>query len=1064
MKTLSMFRMLSFLLVCCATSVQADQIALLQSGLPETGSIRAVISEANGGYSVILTTGEVQTYSADETLLGRYSSRWLQTGPTSLDLHGIAVGRRHVVFRETKGLPLVEGTEQSGARPECRVERLSGGRDLTVFFTDRNPERWLFIEQEPDALGGFWALDENSQVFRYAADCRKDAIDLELSSVIAVSRHPLQAAAYVVDQEGTLTLAATDGVRWSLRLPDFGWISPVSVLKVIGDGVAVVSYLNSEAVHQWAGFDDLGNLLWIYQDAMPRQAYAFRQGVLIDSDQVKLLGPAGSIQWSEPVELTVIPTPINRWGNSHAVLPGVPVSHPTLDWADQTVSVELDTGEFRHWIKPREHRLAATLSDHQHLISNIPERRWDDNSSQRLYRLGTAPEPQPVALASGSVIETELGLILDDIGALAAVGNQDRVIMHVQDAQPAARPLLVVQRSDQKQHLVHRGLAANSATACLLVEIVETPDETGFIWRELALHCVDRRTGEPRFEPVVWTGRDGFLNPNMQDRIEILFYGPFPVGQLRAKLLSLDGDLLETDVPPGNDLVSDNRMVLSALFADSGHRVLVAAQRVGLLRPYEHENLMWGERGTFDFGFVTHRDRYHSPMVTLGHGKFAILARWRLGRPDGLTEEYELIVKSLHNANLRWAVPVDVSSENGLSVTASEQGFVVTEIADQELRVLHFDQDDGSLINQFHFPHWDVSALPTGQAAHAFTQVRAEGSQLGVATTLAGGTRVHWLSLNDGSLLATANTDVSAPALQSPMIMLNDRMTILGQANGPGHPGIAIAHLMSAPRQAAPEARISDLAGVWYHPSLTGQGWYFDVMHDVGRIFGAWFTFEPGDTLDHRGLRWYTAIGRFPGLDGMIDMTLYENTGGVFDSPPVTQGRAVGSMRLWQTIAGELQADINIESEGLRTGLDLKRLTLPNQQNGVQHWFDPATSGQGLLLGQPIDASGPLTAAWFTYEPANAVGGPTRQHWFTAFGSSGQTGMVREATLFRTTGGSLAMADTSNTQAVGSIRLTALACDRLLMEYQFDDSDLAGAFAGLSGTRTLQPASGCDLD
>ncbi|MGD9584892.1 MAG: hypothetical protein AB7V26_14645 [Lysobacterales bacterium] len=62
----------------------------------------------------------------------------------------------------------------------------------------------------------------------------------------------------------------------------------------------------------------------------------------------------------------------------------------------------------------------------------------------------------------------------------------------------------------------------------------------------------------------------------------------------------------------------------------------------------------------------------------------------------------------------------------------------------------------------------------------------------------------------------------------------------------------------------------------------------------------------------------------------------------------------------------------------------------------------------------------------------------------------------------RTLGGSFDELPTSNTQRVGTATVTRLACDRAELSYQFDDSEIAAAFRGISGNQILTRIGGCE--
>jgi hypothetical protein len=89
------------------------------------------------------------------------------------------------------------------------------------------------------------------------------------------------------------------------------------------------------------------------------------------------------------------------------------------------------------------------------------------------------------------------------------------------------------------------------------------------------------------------------------------------------------------------------------------------------------------------------------------------------------------------------------------------------------------------------------------------------------------------------------------------------------------------------------------LSGNWYGgPATSGQGFTVEVNPNSGAFFAAWYTYElMGTGAGAAGQRWYTAQGTFtPGLRS-IPVTIYQTTGGIFDTPtpPGQQTVVVGT-------------------------------------------------------------------------------------------------------------------------------------------------------------------------
>jgi hypothetical protein len=93
------------------------------------------------------------------------------------------------------------------------------------------------------------------------------------------------------------------------------------------------------------------------------------------------------------------------------------------------------------------------------------------------------------------------------------------------------------------------------------------------------------------------------------------------------------------------------------------------------------------------------------------------------------------------------------------------------------------------------------------------------------------------------------------------------------------------------------------LSGNWFDRVTSGQGLTIEANPHSGIVFAAWYTYAPnGTSAGAAGQRWYTAQSSAPFTPGArsIPLTLYETTGGVFDTPkpPGQQTLPVGSATL----------------------------------------------------------------------------------------------------------------------------------------------------------------------
>ena len=91
------------------------------------------------------------------------------------------------------------------------------------------------------------------------------------------------------------------------------------------------------------------------------------------------------------------------------------------------------------------------------------------------------------------------------------------------------------------------------------------------------------------------------------------------------------------------------------------------------------------------------------------------------------------------------------------------------------------------------------------------------------------------------------------------------------------------------------------LTGSWYEPATDGQGFEVEVYPDfvgpgTGSVFVSWFTYDTVAGGAERQ-RWYTLSGSVASGQP-ASLTIYRNTGGNFNAPPVTDEVAVGTATL----------------------------------------------------------------------------------------------------------------------------------------------------------------------
>lgn len=317
-----------------------------------------------------------------------------------------------------------------------------------------------------------------------------------------------------------------------------------------------------------------------------------------------------------------------------------------------------------------------------------------------------------------------------------------------------------------------------------------------------------------------------------------------------------------------------------------------------------------------------------------------------------------------------------------------------------------------------------------------------------------------------------------AQTLQSVAGRLRARLDTLEVRAGWGTSVLELADAGQVP--ATVRADQEGVSGAWYAPWSNGQGLMVDWIAGARTMFVSWLTFAPDGGNDPNGLRWYTLQGELsdPSADAALD--IFINEGGRFGDG-VTTPRRVGSARLVFESCDRAQFRYQFdpdENDGLSGLVTLSRLTpgvaciggaagatTPAVVDGAIEgaWFDPASSGQGLMfntIAAQDPAQSSVFSTWFTYDTDAAPDDPRQQHWFTLQGPLASDGQSTLAIL-RTIGGALVDGPTNNTQRVGTATITRLGCDHLRLNYAFDDSEAAGPFRGINDFRDLQRIGGC---
>ena len=282
---------------------------------------------------------------------------------------------------------------------------------------------------------------------------------------------------------------------------------------------------------------------------------------------------------------------------------------------------------------------------------------------------------------------------------------------------------------------------------------------------------------------------------------------------------------------------------------------------------------------------------------------------------------------------------------------------------------------------------------------------------------------------------------------------------------------------------AAPAAFDADqfaLTGSWYNPPTSGQGLEIEVYPDLvgagtGYLFGGWFTYDTSGNP-----QWVTLGGTLAASHGnAYALSIALNTGGNFNAPPITQGVADGTATL--TFYDCNHASLAYQFSDGRSGtIPYLRLTPatacsvavpagtvapPSNYVDVEHsgaWYDPATSGQGLMI-DIVPSIDTFFAAWYTYAPQReGLTGQAAQRWFTLQDNTYTPGDLHlsDVPIAVTTGGVFDQPSAVSSTRVGTAQIDFTSCTTMTLTYTFTQ----GEFAGLGGTiheRAIVPLAGC---
>lgn len=287
------------------------------------------------------------------------------------------------------------------------------------------------------------------------------------------------------------------------------------------------------------------------------------------------------------------------------------------------------------------------------------------------------------------------------------------------------------------------------------------------------------------------------------------------------------------------------------------------------------------------------------------------------------------------------------------------------------------------------------------------------------------------------------------------------------------------ASVALAPPPASPDLDQHGLTGSWFEPATDGQGFQIEVFPDLvaagtGSVQMSWFTFDTSvGGEDHQ--RWYTLSGNMVSGQPTASLTIFRNTGGNFNAPPITNGVAVGTATLSFATCASGQLNYTFTDGSGRAGtIPLTRITQnvtcsttsarPTNPDFTfsGNWYNAATSGQGFTVEvNPVNGS--VFVPWYTYAPAGAGAGAAGQRWYTGSGAFAAGARTIPVVIRETTRG---VFDTPTIPAptsdvVGSGTLAFQSCSTATFSYNFTDGSSRGMSGIIPLTRIGPVPPGC---
>lgn len=277
--------------------------------------------------------------------------------------------------------------------------------------------------------------------------------------------------------------------------------------------------------------------------------------------------------------------------------------------------------------------------------------------------------------------------------------------------------------------------------------------------------------------------------------------------------------------------------------------------------------------------------------------------------------------------------------------------------------------------------------------------------------------------------------------------------------------------------------------------AINGEGIHFDYLEPVRLLFGTWATYAPNANWQESDLRWLTMLAEVPTAASSVTLGIYETRGGVFGVSSNADTRRVGSavLKLESCDAALLTAEFD---QGEYAGIVLERILtrerawdqacasvdqtpvprpvrsafgFDTRQTGTYLMSGPEAQGLLAEVRPDVGPRGEFHAMWFSADPIQQQDDVSGQFWVTLEGELAPSESGRIALkIIRSNGGDpIGWAPINGKipkvtrNQIGTAVLEFTGCNLMQLQYQFDDTDLAGRFRGLQGSNALQGFGEC---